>query len=153
MIRRISIALIGLLLLVGTASARTIASLGQEPKPSIELKLSATSLMVCVGSSLPLELELTNRGTPDFKIDKFEIWNHFNYGFEGDREMGRGGGMGSSCNCAPESVVVAQDQTYKSSFAFDLDHDFFRDPGKYTIRLAIAGVGSNELEYELFSCQ
>jgi hypothetical protein len=153
-IPRILIVLIGSLFVAGATGGRSSALLRQEPKPSIALNLSATSLMVCVGSSLPLKLELTNRGADDFKVEKFEIWNHFTYGFEGDRQTGRGGGMGSSCiNCATEPIVIAHDQTYKSSFDFNLDHDFFSDAGKYTVKLKIADVESNELQFELFNCQ
>lgn len=110
--------------------------------------------MMCVGSSIPLGLELTNQGAAEFKIDKFDIWNSFNYGFYGERDAGRGGGMGSSCyHCRPDPIAVAQGQTYKSSFDFDLKHDFFKEAGKYTIKLTIAGVASNDVEFELFSCQ
>jgi len=153
-IGRLVFLFLALLLAGGVATAQPAAATVAETKPAIELKLSATSLMICVGSSLPLALELTNRGMNDFKVDKFDIWNHFTYGFMGDRTAGRGGGMGSSCiNCSPEPIVVTQDQTYKSSFDFDLKHEFFQDAGKYSIRLKIAGVESNELEFELFSCQ
>ena len=110
--------------------------------------------MVCLGASIPMELELTNRGAEEFKVDKFDLWSEFRYGFLGDREMGRGGGMGSSCyDCRPDPVVVRHDETYKSSFSFDLNHDFFKDAGKYTIKLEIAGVQSNDLEFQLFNCQ
>ena len=142
------------LLAVGLTTAQPLSPPGSESKPPIELKLSATSLMMCVGSSLPLELELTNRGAQDFSVDKFDIWNQFNYAFLGEREAGRGGGMGSSCyDCRPDLIVVGQDQMYKSSFNFDLKRDFFQDAGKYHIKLTIAAVASNQVEFELFSCQ
>lgn len=101
-----------------------------------------------------MELELTNPGAEEFKVDKFGLWNEFRYGFLGDRETGRGGGMGATCyDCVPDPIVVRHDEAYKSSFSFDLNHDFFKDVGKYTIKLEIAGVQSNDLEFELFSCQ
>ena len=110
--------------------------------------------MVCVGSSLPLDLELTNRGSDKFKVDKFDIGAHFTYGFLGDRETGRGGGMGKGCgDCSPKFVTIDPNETYKSSFNFDLTNDFFKDAGKYVIQTTIGGVDSNELEFELFSCE
>ena len=153
MIARFSLVLSVWLIAASMANAQ-ISPSEPEVKPSIELKLSARSLMVCVGSSLPLELELTNRGAEGFKEDKFNIWNQFTYGFMGDREEGRGGGMGASCfRCQPDPIVIGHEQTYKSSFDFDLKHDFFKDAGKYNLRLKIAGVQSNDVEFELFSCQ
>ena len=154
MIERLSLVLIVGLLAVSATSAQTIEQPAPAAKPSIEIKLSATSLMVCLGSSIPMELELTNRGAEEFKVDKFDLWKEFRYGFLGDRKMGRGGGMGSSCyDCRPDPIFVRHDETYKSSFSFDLNHDFFKDAGKYTIKVVIAGVESNDLEFELFSCQ
>jgi hypothetical protein len=110
--------------------------------------------MVCVGSSLPLDLELTNRGSDKFKVDKFDIGAHFTYGFLGDRETGRGGGMGKGRgDCSPNFVTIDPNETYKSSFNFDLTNDFFKDAGKYVIQTTIGGADSNELEFELFSCE
>jgi hypothetical protein len=110
--------------------------------------------MVCVGSPLPLDLEITNRGSYKFKVDKFEIGSSFTYGFFGDRESGRGGGMGIGCGeCSPDFVSIDPDGTYKSSFNFDLTNDFFKDAGKYVIRTRVEGVDSNQLEFELFSCE
>lgn len=150
MIGRLAFVFIVSVLASGATAAQPSAP--SEAKPTIDLKLSATSLMTCVDSSLPLTLEITNRGTEDIKVDKFEIWNRFRYGFMGDRPF-RGGGMGSSCNCQPELVVVSPGQTYTSSFNFDLKNDFFKDAGKYDLQLMLAGVQSNEIEFELFNCQ
>ena len=150
MIGRLALVLMALLLAAIGITAQPAAP--SEAKPTIELKLSTTSLMTCVDSSLPLTLELTNRGAEDFKVDRFEIWRRFRYGFMGDRPF-RGGGIGSSCNCEPEFIVVNPGQTYTSSFNYDLKDDFFKDAGKYDIQLILAGTQSNELEFELFSCQ
>jgi hypothetical protein len=106
-IERLSLVLIVGLLAVSATSAQTIEQPAPAAKPSIEIKLSATSLMVCLGSSIPMELELTNRGAEEFKVDKFDLWKEFRYGFLADRKMGRGGGMGSSCyDCRPDPTFV-----------------------------------------------
>jgi hypothetical protein len=34
-----------------------------------------------------------------------------------------------------------------------LTNDFFKDAGKYVIRTRVEGVDSNQLEFELFSCE
>lgn len=134
------------------AQAQVVAD--EKPQlPPLELKLSTTSLMLCVGSVLPLNLELTNRGAEVIKIDKFEIWNRFTYGYFGDRSAGRGGGEGSSCNhCLPDVINLITDKPYESSFNFSLENDFFKDAGKYSIRVYVEQVSSNELEFELYKC-
>ena len=72
MIRRISL-LVVVFVVSGGAALAQIHSIPTRTKPSIELKLSSATSMVCVGSSLPLDLELTNRGRNKFKVDKFDI--------------------------------------------------------------------------------
>jgi len=149
-IGRLAFVFVASMLVAGATAAQTASP---EAKSAIELKLSSTSLMMCVGSSLPLTVELTNRGVENVKVDKSAIWNTFGYGFMGNRQF-RGGGMGSSCShCQPDFVVLTPDQKYTSSFNFDLKNDFFKDAGKYDIQLMFAGAQSNELEFELFSCQ
>jgi len=126
-----------------------------EPAKSspLDLKLTTTSMMLCVGSELPLNLELANRGTGQIQIDKLDIWNRFRYGYFGSRESGRGGGQSSRClDCRPDYVVVDRDKPYESSFKFPLTNDFFKDAGKYSISLIFDGVASNEVEFELYSC-
>jgi len=121
--------------------------------PPLDLKLTTTSMMLCIGSELPLNLELTNRGTDEIKIDRSEIWNSFQYGYHGDREKGRGGGQGSGCSdCRQDFVSVTRDKPYESSFKFPLTNDFFEDAGKYSIKLRFAGVSSNEVKFELYKC-
>lgn len=121
--------------------------------PPLELKLTATSLMLCVGSALPLNLELTNRGGEEIKIDKFDIWNHFTYGCLEDRSADRGGGQASGCDhCLRDLITLKTDKPYESSFNFPLENDFFKDAGKYSIRVYVEQVSSNELEFELYNC-
>jgi hypothetical protein len=122
------------LLLSIVARAQVVAD---EKKPlPLELKLNTTSLMLCVGSALPLNLELTNHGTEEIKIDKFYIWNRFTYGYLGDRNADRGGGQAWSCDdCPREGINLKTDKPYESSFNFPLDNDFFKDAGKYSIRV------------------
>lgn len=153
MIRRISW-LVVVFVVGGGAALAQIHSIPTRTKPSIELKLSSATSMVCVGSSLPLDLELTNRGRNKFKVDKFDIGSSFIYGFLGEREAARGGAMGIGCgDCSPDFVTIDHNETYKSSFNFDLTNEFFKDPGKYVIQTTLKGVDSNKLEFELITCK
>jgi hypothetical protein len=125
----------------------------EKAKPPLELKLSTSSLMLCVGSALPLNLELTNRGGEEIKIDKFDIWNRFTYGYLGDRSADRGGGQVSGCDhCLRDLITLKTDKAYESSFNFSLENDFFKDTGKYSIRVYVEQVSSNELQFELYNC-
>jgi hypothetical protein len=125
----------------------------EKAKPPLELKLSTTSMMLCLGSALPLNLELTNRGSKEIKIDKFDIWNQFTYGYLEDRSAGRGGGQGSGCDhCLPDLINLKTDKPYESFFNFSLENDFFKDVGKYSIRVYVEHVSSNEVEFELYNC-
>lgn len=144
--------LAGSLLLGLTAQAQaTIAE--QKELPPLDIKISAASMMVCLGTELPLNMELTNRGPDQIKIDKFEIWNHFQYGYFGERDAGRGGGEGASrYQSPPELVVLDRDKPYESSFKFPLSNEFFKDAGRYSLKLTIEGVSSNEIEFELYNC-
>ncbi len=46
----------------------------QQPAASdLELTLSTTTLLTCLGSSLPLKLEIRNQGTREMKIDKVDL--------------------------------------------------------------------------------
>jgi len=154
-IRRLLFSLGCSLLLSGTAQAQIIPADNQEGKPPIELKLRTTSMMPCLDSEIPLTLELTNRGTADFKIDKYDIWNQFQYAFLGERSEGTGGGTGSSCgSCRGHFLILKSDETHESSFKFEfqLHREFFKDAGKYIIKLTIEGVPSNEVDFELINC-
>ena len=134
------------------AQAQAVAD--EKPQlPPVELKLSTTSMMLCLGSALPLNLELTNRGSKEIKIDRFDIWNQFTYGYFGDRSADRGGGQGSGCyHCLPDLINLKTDKPYESSFNFSLENDFFKDVGKYSIRVYVEHVSSNEVEFELYNC-
>jgi hypothetical protein len=138
----------------GGAALAQIHSMPTRTKPAIELKLSSGTLKVCVGSSLPLNLELTNRGRNKFKVDKFDIGSCFIYEFLGDREAARGGSMGIGfIDRSPDFVTIDHNATYKSSFNFDLTNEFFKDPGKYVIQTTLNGVRSNKIEFELITCK
>ena len=125
-----------------------------EPKerPPLDIKITAAAMMICLGSALPLNMELTNRRSEQIKIDKFEIWNHFQYGYFG-KDGGRGGGEGHGCTeCQSDFAVLERDKPYESSFKFPLTNEFFKDAGKYSLKLTIEGVSSNEVEFELYNC-
>lgn len=118
----------------------------------LRMTLSSTSLMLCLGSQLPLDLEITNLGNREVKIDKADLWNRFAYGFSGRDGSGRGGGRGSSCNhCRGNYVVLPPGGRYESSFEFPLD-DFFKDSGEYNIKMTYDQVSTNELAFELYDC-
>ena len=85
MIRRISFLAIGSVLSCGAVQAQ-IHSIPTRAKPPIELKLRSVTLMACVGSSLSLDLKITNHGSKKFSVDKYNIGTSFTYRFLGDRE-------------------------------------------------------------------
>jgi len=53
----------------------------------------------------------------------------------------------------PDFVTIDHNETYKSSFNFDLTTEFFKDPGKYVIQTTLEGVDSNKVEFELSRCE
>jgi hypothetical protein len=139
------------LLLSIVARAQVVAD--EKKQLPLELKLNTTSLMLCVGSALPLNLELTNHGGEEIKIDKFDLWNQFTYGYLGDRSADRGGGQVSGCDdCSRDLMNLKTDKPYESSFNFSLENEFFKDAGKYSIRVYVEKVSSNELQFELYNC-
>ena len=144
---------LGVSLLLGVAAQAQTNSIAQKELPPLDLKLTTTSMMLCLGAELPLNLELANRGTDPIKLDRFDIWNSFQYGYFGERDAGRGGGQGSGCDhCRADSIFLLRDRPYESSFRFPLNTDFFKDAGKYSINLTIEGVASNKVEFELYNC-
>lgn len=147
-LERLFCLLVGSLLLGVMAQAQVVNEAGSERRPPIDLKLSTTLLVLCTDSSIPLDLEMTNRGSDVIKIDKVDLWSNIRYGYLGDRSADRGGGRASFCDhCRGDLVVLRPDQSYQSSFKFPLDTDFFKDAGKYEISLAIEGVSSNKLTF------
>src|SRR5262245_45164968 len=121
-------------------------------KPPLDIKITAASMMICLGADLPLNMEVTNRGVEQIKVSKFEMWSHFQYGYFG-KNGGRGGGEGRGCfDCDQDDVVLERDKSYESSYKFPLTNEFFKDPGKYSFKLTIEGVSSNEVEFELYNC-
>ena len=143
------------LLVIGLAGTLVPSVKGQDqdkPRSDLSMTLSSNSLMLCVGSALPLNLEIANQGRAEVKIDKVDLWNQFSYGFSGTDGSGRGGGRGSSCNHCRGNFILLQPGThYQSSFEFLLD-DFFKDPGNYTIKMKYGDVSTNEVTFELYDC-
>ncbi|MFN2491667.1 MAG: hypothetical protein ABR501_02140 [Pyrinomonadaceae bacterium] len=126
--------------------------LQHEADSELQMTLSTTTMMLCLGSSLPLEVEIANRGTEQVKIDKVDLWANFVYSFSG-ANGGRGGGCGSKCDsCRGEFVVVNPDASHHSEFAFRLSSDFFKDTGSYTIKLKYNDILTNQLDFELYDC-
>ena len=142
------------MILLAIVFAGTLVQSAQQDKPQSDLRmtLSSKSLMLCLGSSLPLDLEIANLGDREVKIDKVDLWNRFSYGFSGRDGSGRGGGRGSSCNhCRGNYVVLQPGGRYESSFEFPLD-DFFKDAGEYTLKMTYEQLLTNELTFELYDC-
>ncbi len=124
-----------------------------QPEKPVELKVSTTAMMLCLGASMPMEMELTNRSGQEFKVDKVDLWNSFSYGHSRDDGSGRGGGQATGCShCRGEYIVLVPEQKHVSTFNFALASDFFKDPGNYTIKLNYKQVSSNELHFELYDC-
>lgn len=142
------------MILLAIVFAGTLVKGAQQHKPQSELRmtLSSNSLMLCLGSLLPLDLEITNSGNREVKIDKADLWNQFSYGFSSTDGVGRGGGRGSSCShCRGNYVVLPPGGRYESSFEFPLD-DFFKDTGEYTLKMKYEQLSTNELTFELYDC-
>ena len=143
------------LLVIGLAGVPvpSVKSEDQDKPPSdLRMMLSSNSLMLCVGSALPLNLEIANQGVAEVKIDKYDLWNQFQYGFSGKDGSGRGGGRGSSCPpCRGNYIVLQPGTRYEGSFEFPLD-DFFKDAGNYAIKMKYGQVSTNEVTFELYDC-
>ena len=119
----------------------------------IEVKLSTTSMMLCLGSGIPLNLELTNHGRDEIRIDKFDLWSHFSYGHDAHDGIGRGGGETSFCErCRGTYTILKPDKAFESSFTFPLEGEFFKNAGSYSIKVDIEGTYSNQVEFELYNC-
>ena len=123
-----------------------------QPESDLRLTLSSKSLMLCLGSSLHLDLVIANQGINEVKIDKVDLWSQFSYSFSATDGSGRGGGRGSSCDhCRGNYIVLPPGGRYESSFEYPLD-EFFKDAGKYTIKMTYEQISTNELTFELYDC-
>lgn len=126
----------------------------QQPAASdLELTLSTTTLLTCLGSSLPLKLEIRNQGTREMKIDKVDLWSQFTYGFSGPGGSGRGGGSGTGCDpCRGNLVLIEPGHRYEDSMDYHLGSEFFKDAGKYTLKMHYGELATNQLSFELYDC-
>ena len=123
-----------------------------KPRSDLRMTLSSNAIMLCVGSTLPLNLEIANQGVAEVKIDKFDLWNRFEYGFSTPDGKVRGGGTGSSCShCLSNYIVLKPGTRYQSSFEYLLN-DFFKEAGNYTIKMKYGHVSTNEVTFELYDC-
>lgn len=118
----------------------------------LQMTLSTTTVMLCLGSSLPLDLEITNQGNHEVKIDKFELWKRFSYSLSRTDGSGRGGGMASSYYPSRANYVTLKPGgRHESSFEYPLG-DFFKDAGMYTIKMTVDEISTNEVSFELYDC-
>jgi hypothetical protein len=121
-------------------------------KSELQMTLSTTTMMLCLGSPLPLEVAITNLGSKQVKIDRVDLWANFEYSFSG-ANGGRGGGYASNCDsCRGDYVVVMPGANQYNEFAFPLSSDFFKDIGRYHIRLKYSDITTNQLDFELYDC-
>lgn len=142
------------IVLGGTLVFSITAKPGQrEPQSDLQMTMSTTTMKVCLGSSLPLELEITNHGSKAVKIDKADLWNSFSYSFSSTDGPDHGGGVSSSCShCRGHYVVLKPGSRYESSFKYPLDIASFKDPGQYKIKMNYEQISTNELSFELYDC-
>ena len=124
-----------------------------ERQSELQMTVSTTSMLLCLGSSLPLELQIANEGNGEVKIDKVDLWNRFTYGFSRPDGSGCGGGTASDCShCRGNYVVLKPSGHYESSFKFLLVDPFFKEPGTYRIKMNYEQISTNELSFELYDC-
>ena len=143
--------LVCILAFAGIALAQDISGPGKVEQ--VELRLSSTKIMLCLGASLPLEMELINRSDQEIKIDKVDLWNSFSYRRLSKGNLGMGGGQESGCShCGGNFIFLPPGKIHESKFNFDLISDVFEEPGEYKIKLNYKQVSSNELHFELYDC-
>lgn len=142
------------IVLAGTLVFSIKAKPEQDKRQSeLQMTVSTTTMMLCLGSSLPLELEIANQGNQEVKLDKSDLWNRFSYSFSRTDGSGRSGGMASSCShCRGHYVVLKPGGRYESSLEYPLDVPFFKDPGNYSIKMNYEQISTNELSFELYDC-
>ena len=115
------------LLVIGLAGTLVPSVKGQDqdkPRSDLSMTLSSNSLMLCVGSALPLNLEIANQGRAEVKIDKVDLWNQFSYGFSGTDGQGAAVAgvqaaitvaVTSSC-CSPALIIKARLNFFWTTF-------------------------------------
>jgi hypothetical protein len=141
-------------LVLGITLALGIAAKPVPDSPQAELKLvlSSPTMMLCLGSPLPLEMQLINQGDREVRIDKSELWTGFSYGFSRPDGSGGGGGEASSWISDRDVVVLKPGENYVSSFQYQLAGSFFNDAGGYVFKTNYQHVSSNEITFELYDC-
>ena len=132
----------------------------EKTAPPLELKLSTTTPALYAGSCLVLELEVTNTGKQEVRINKRDLWMQFTYGYYAADGSGNGGGQSSSCEqCPSEYILLSPGISYRSGHCFDLTDEFFRAAGEYgiatSIHYDIAGqsgdsVDSNRVHFNIY---
>ena len=132
-----------------TTSEKEIEEDSGKPESPLEIKLSTPTPTLYAGSCLMLEMVLTNKGQEEISIPERFLWMLFSYSYAAKDGSGRGGGQGSACfGCSDESVSLAAGTTYRSSYCFDLNNEFFRNTGEYEIktiiRYKLAGKSGND---------
>lgn len=120
-------------------------------KPKLELKLSTTKLMMCVGSAIPLELQITNRTERPVKIESSAVWKNFTYSFEAPTPPRRSGSHGSTCGgCDREFVTLKPGESYETRQDFELIQPHFKDVGEYTLSTGFEKIRFEQINLYTF---
>ena len=149
------------LCLLALGAQAQVGSEGKSEKQPLALDLTAGLTRVCLKSSLPLALKITNRGDQEITILKFELWQRFKFW-----QYREPGGYGSpafviSCSVLPDEDVASSpdysqmlkpNDTLTSSFKLGLQDDFFPSPGRYKVETSYDHTKSNLVEVEVVDC-
>lgn len=128
---------------------------------AINLKLSSESARVCLGSFVPLNLDLTNQTGQEIKIRKLDVWRDFSFKYAASDGSSKNIGYGivpgrvEDYDRLRNDVFTLNPQaTYTTTFKFPLtDHRFFEVPGTYTLRSYYDNMAaSNIVRFETYDC-
>jgi hypothetical protein len=110
---------------------------GKAVEPLV-INLSTPTPTLYAGSCVMLEMVLNNKGQEEIRIAERVLWKQFTYGYTARDGSGKGGGQGASCfDCSNEYISLSPGMTYSSSYCLELDNEFFRNVGEYTIATGI----------------
>lgn len=138
---------------IDSASADTET---QGTNRNLEIKLRTLTPTACIGSSLKLEIEMTNTGPDVVTIDKVDVWSSFSFSYylPDPEGAGMGGNWNSGCShCRGNYIVIEPGATYWEAHEISLSSfEFFKKADKYTLTTGIDSVSSNEVIFELYDC-
>lgn len=126
----------------------------EEKKPSLEIKLRTLTPTACLGSTLKLEVEVTNTGDEAVKLNRKYFWNSYSFCPLAPQEKGQG----RECfieNFWPSSTAedifyLAPGLTRIETTDWSLDEENL-SAGEYTLELWIYAT-KQEVQVELYDC-